>query len=118
MRGHVQVERAVRKTVQEALDAERAHSRRLQARVQAAEAAARLAVSAAPRLTEAEEAAIRGAHENVVVRERANAVAAVREMKQLSERAVRDGAAVLEARLQAERAACEKRILEVQVCCG
>jgi hypothetical protein len=58
--GCAQEERAVRKMVQDALNAERAHSRRLQARVEATEAAAGSAVAAAPRLSKEGEAVIQG----------------------------------------------------------
>lgn len=100
----------MRAAVQDALDAERAHARRLQARVDVAAVAARGAA-----LTPIEQAAGEGAHADAVGRERANAAAAVREMRALSERAVQEGAAALEGRLAAERRACEARIAAAQV---
>lgn len=82
----------MRSSIQEALDRERAHCRGLQAQL-----------SAAPNtpLTADEEAALRHAADVAVGRERAEAAAAVREMRALSERAVRDGSAALQVRFLA-----------------
>jgi hypothetical protein len=112
----VQVEKAMRASVQAALDRERAHCRQVHAQLDDCQRALRAASAAAPLpLSAEEEAAIRGAHEEAVGRERASAAVAVREMRTLSERAVQDGSAALQARLAAERDACTRHIANIQV---
>jgi hypothetical protein len=112
----LQVEAAMRASLEDALATERAHSRHLQSLLDDARRQLR-AASAAPvtsGLTPDEAAAIRAAAEAAVGRERAAAALAVREVRCGAERAAQEDSAALTARLDDERRACQQQVAMVQ----